>query len=77
MATEIAGFDPSRFFLWGHFKTVVYGRSLPRDQADLMQRIEIAKATVTPEMLENCQANIIKRVRLCIENRGGHIEQCL
>lgn len=69
--------NPLDFFLWGHYKAVVYGRTLPANQEDLMNRIDRASESVTADMLECCMDNMLKRARTCIEVRGGHFQHLL
>ena len=54
---------------------VVYGRTLPENEADIMDRIHQATATVTEEMLVRTWQNLLKRN--CIEVGGGHFEHLL
>ena len=65
------------FFLWGHYKANVCGRTLPVNQDDLVDRIAQAPATVTEEMLANCSENLLKKARKCIEVGGGHFEHLI
>ena len=69
--------NPLDFFLWGHFKAIIYGRTLPANRNDLMDRINMAAATVTEELLERCWENLIVRAHKCIEVGGGHFEHLL
>ena len=69
--------NPLDFFLWGHYKANVYGRTLPENQDDLADRIAQATATVTEEMLANCWENLLKRARKYIEVGGGHFEHLI
>ena len=69
--------NPMDYFLWGHYKAVVYGRTLPENEADIMDRIHQATATVTEEMLVRTWQNVLKRARKCIEVGGGHFEHLL
>lgn len=68
--------NPLDFFLWGHLKSIIYRYPLETIE-QLRQRITEALQSVTPEMLERCYENLIKRARLCIEKNGGLFEQCL
>ena len=64
------------FFLWGHLKGLVY--TTPRNNlADLRQRIDAAVQTISPEMLQSVQGNIVRRARLCIQVEGRNFEQLL
>ncbi|KAL1516367.1 hypothetical protein ABEB36_000286 [Hypothenemus hampei] len=67
---------PTRFFLWGHVKSLVY-RTPVANEAELINRITAAFATGTPAMLELIQGNIVRHARLCIEVHGQHFENLL
>ncbi|KAL7290562.1 hypothetical protein TKK_0015329 [Trichogramma kaykai] len=43
--------------------------------AEMELRIEAAAATIAPEMLHNVRRNFVRRLELCVEHNGGHIEQ--
>lgn len=64
---------PLDFFLWGHIKNVVY-RTPPTTEEDMRQRIVNACAGITPIMLRNVRSNFRKRVDVCIDQDGGHVE---
>lgn len=53
------------------YSTAVYTRE------DLENRVRMAFNNITPEQLQNVQQNVIKRVRLCRDQNGGHFEQLL
>lgn len=65
--------NPLDFFLWGHLKSRIYQYPLENIE-QLRQRITEALNTVTPEMLQRCEANLLVRSRLCIDRRGGYFE---
>lgn len=67
---------PLDYFLFGHLKNRVY-RNRPQNIDDLKQAIEDEINNVTPAILINVFGNLKKRVRLCLENNGGHFEQFL
>ena len=69
---------PLDFFLWGHLKTLVYDTPI-RDREDLLARIRNGCDVIrnTPGILARTRRSIIRRTRLCIEERGGHFEQLL
>lgn len=64
------------FFFWGYIKNLVYNTP-PTTADDMKIRIEHAFATVTPDILRNVRRSFEKRVRLCIEENGHHIEHLL
>lgn len=65
---------PCDFFLWGHLKTKVY-ETLPRDLADLRQRIVEECAKLTPQILESVRGEFVNRLYYCQEKNGGQYEQ--
>jgi hypothetical protein len=40
-------------------------------------RLHEALATITPQMIQDAQASLIRRARLFIQIGGGHFEQLL
>lgn len=64
------------FFLWPHLKNIVYSTAV-YTREDLENRVRMAFNNITPEQLQNVQQNVIKRVRLCRDQNGGHFEQLL
>ena len=64
------------FFLWGYLKYKVYLNN-PKSIDELKTNIETEIKNITPKMLENVSNNMLKRVKLCIENGGKHFEQLL
>ena len=69
--------NPLDFFLWGHYKAIIHGRTLPRNREDLMNRIVQTTDSVTEEMLANCWQNLLKRGRKYVEVGGGQFEHLL
>lgn len=64
------------FFFWAFVKHVI--NQIPAvDIDDLLFKIEESFDQVTQEMLNNCQNEILKRLRCCIRYNGAHIEQHL
>lgn len=68
--------NPLDFYLWGHLKTIVYGRGKPNTKEELIIRINEAFQEVR-ENFENVdwQGELRKRTEQCIEAAGGHFEQ--
>ena len=64
---------PLDFFVWGYVKTLVY-ETAPQNINDLQERICNACATVTPAMLRSVRTELHRRLQLCIDVGGGHIE---
>lgn len=67
---------PLDFAIWPYIKNIVY-QTQPNSMADLRERIINAFGTITPEMLGNIRANILKRLNLCLLLDGNHIEPFL
>jgi hypothetical protein len=76
MACEIAGPEPSDFFLWGHLKEIVY-RDPSTDMEDLTAKFHAAVATIDEDMLCCVQASIPRCVVACQRMHGVHFEQLL
>jgi hypothetical protein len=43
----------------------------------LDDRLHDSLATITSQMIQDAQASLIRRARLCIQIGGGHFEQLL
>ena len=65
---------PLDFFLWGFVKGKVYKPPLPKTIQELKQRITLAVALVTPEMLQKVWENMTRRLKKTIEVKGRHFE---
>lgn len=65
---------PLDFFLWGYIKNIVY-RDQPVSMQNLRDKITDAFGTVTADMLQNVQRNIVKRTQKCLDHNGEHFEQ--
>uniref|UniRef100_A0ABD2WYJ0 DUF4817 domain-containing protein n=1 Tax=Trichogramma kaykai TaxID=54128 RepID=A0ABD2WYJ0_9HYME len=66
--------SPLDFFYWGAIKARIYRHEV-NNLPEMERRIAAAAATITVEMLQNVSRNFIRRLRLCVEQGGGHIEQ--
>lgn len=64
---------PLDFSIWGYVKDQVY-KTPPEDLDDLKAKIQLACDRITPRMLKNIQKKVIKKVRLCLRNNGGHFQ---
>ena len=64
---------PLDFYLWGYVKQVVYSVKV-RDVYHLMDGIEEAVATITPEVLADVWRELDYRLDVCRGINGGHIE---
>jgi hypothetical protein len=67
---------PLDFAIWPYIKNLVY-QTQPDSIEDLRERIINAFDTITPEMLRNIRANILKRLNLCLLLNGVHFEPYL
>jgi hypothetical protein len=64
------------FYFCGHLKARVYAEKI-RNVEHLRQRIIEACKAITPGFIKRVFLDWVKRLNLCIENNGGHIEQVL
>lgn len=69
-------FNPLDFFYWGHSKETIYHGVAPETQEELRQRIHDHANNVPQHMLQSATNDVLRRVRLCIENDGGQFEHC-
>lgn len=67
---------PLDFFIWGYVKGLVY-REPATTRENMRQRIQEAFASITPEMLQNCQRSFIDRLRICLREDGQTFEHLL
>lgn len=65
---------PLDFFLWGHIKEIVY-KEILTTRDDMRNRITLAFQEITRETLLRVRDSVHRRLRLCINNEGGHFEQ--
>ena len=78
MASTIAGFNATRFFLWGHMKPLLY--QTPMDTVeDQLSRVLGASQEIkkTPGAMERVYQNMIRRYNVCNLLGGRHIEPLL
>lgn len=64
---------PCDFFLWGYVKNKVYADP-PTTVQNMQERVIAAFRTVTPEILANVEDSFKTRIRMCIQQNGGHFE---
>lgn len=69
---------PLDYFLWGHLKTMVYGREM-NTREQLIQRIIDACDEIrnNPNVIRKAVLNLMKRADKCVEVGGFHFEQYL
>lgn len=67
---------PLDFYLWGHIKQLVYVQR-PRTIEDLKNFIRVAISEINnqPQLMSKVLLEFKNRMRLIVENGGGHIEQ--
>lgn len=65
-------------FLWGALKTKVYAGVI-NTEAELWARIQNVSQIIrnNAQMLQRVQCNFLRRINLCIQENGGHIEHLL
>jgi len=68
--------NPLDYFLWGHLKNFIY-RNPVETLEDLEEQLHCAIATITPEMIQRVQENLIRRTNMCIQMEGLHFEHML
>lgn len=68
--------NPLDFFVWGYIKDIVYATPV-NTREELLQRIENAAQTITPQHLLNVRHSLTHRSQLCVDQNGGHFEQLL
>ena len=68
--------SPLDFYLWGHVKSMVYSSDIANVE-QLKEKIIITFATLKLQnnTLENVRRNLIRRARLCMQQRGHHFQQ--
>lgn len=64
------------YFLWAHLKNRVYGNK-PDNLEKLKENIENEIKLIEKSTLENVANNMIKRVKLCLDNNGNHFQHLL
>ena len=75
MATTIAGFNATRFFLWGHMKSLGYQDTVE----DLPARVPGAGQLIlqTSGVMERVCQNMIRRCNMCNKLGDRHTEPLL
>lgn len=68
---------PLDFFLWGRIKDVVY-QTEPGSKIELVQRINESMISLDPQEIRRATNNaVIRRIELCTNRNGEHIEHLL
>lgn len=68
--------NPLDFFFWSHLKRTVYNNN-PRNLIQLKENIIRECRTITEETLLNVESSCWRRMLLCKQNYGAHIEHLL
>jgi hypothetical protein len=78
MASTLARFESSGFYLWEHLKTLAYAAPVYKE-ATLHHRIVDACQIIRnhPRIFERMRPSMMRRVEACIESHGGHFEHLL
>ncbi|XP_058810115.1 uncharacterized protein LOC131675223 [Phymastichus coffea] len=69
--------NPLDYFYWGTSKEAVYHNGGLNDPNDMIQRIQHHAQYLEPEKIHAATHQIRRRSILCIQQQGGHFEQCL
>lgn len=69
---------PLDYFLWGHLKNKVY-KDRPQNIEELKVKIrdEINLINNNPSIIRKCRNNLVKRIRLCLQQNGNVFEHLL
>lgn len=70
---------PMDFYVWGHMKSLVYNEPNPITSVDVLRQKIIDAAN---EIRRGLTTGVVKsglrhRMRVCVRNRGGHVEHVL
>lgn len=61
------------FFLWGYVKEKVF-QTPPNTREDMIERIREAFQSINHQTLSNVSRSFTNRLRLCLQQNGGHFE---
>lgn len=69
---------PLDFYLWGHLKAIVYTER-PENIQEMENRITetINLFNTRPDIIESVTRSVEKRLRLCVQENGGHFQHLL
>ncbi|XP_018359883.1 PREDICTED: uncharacterized protein LOC108759083 [Trachymyrmex cornetzi] len=67
---------PLDFFLWSYLKSKVYVNK-PTITRALQEEIKRCTNEIQPQLCREVMKNFDKRVRMCQQNRGGHLPDVL
>jgi predicted transcriptional regulator len=67
---------PPDFFLWDYLKQIVYWNR-PQTIEDLNQDIVVSISNISREALKKVVRNMVRRVKACYAENGGHFQYLL
>ena len=67
---------PMDYYVWRHMKTLVFDQMTPIENTEILKQKII---DATEKMRQNLQTSVVKtnlrkRLRMCVRNNGGHVE---
>ena len=68
--------SPPDFFLWGYLKDRVY-KTNPRTIGELKSNIQTEIEAIDEETCRAVMSNFIRRMEMCQQQEGGHLEELL
>ena len=68
--------SPADFFLWGYLKDRVY-KTNPRTIGELKSNIQTEIEAIDEETCRAVMSNFIRRMEMCQQQEGGHLEELL
>ena len=66
--------SPLDYWFWGMLKSRVYHLRKPTNLQELKERIQAEISSIPTNDLHSGVFNLVRRLRLVVENEGGHIE---
>lgn len=69
--------SPLDYWFWGMLKSRVYHLRKPTSLQELKERIQAEVSLITTNELSSAVFHLVRRLRLVVENDGGHIEHLL
>ena len=64
------------FFICGYLKGIIY-INIPRDLHELKESIIQEICNVTPYILRKVMKTVVRRIRLCLNNNGGRLNDII
>ena len=67
--------NPLDYLIWSHLKTKIFSDNVkPKDFEELKRRITAVIAKTTRTQLDSSIKNVVKCLKACMQNGGGHFE---